>query len=222
MLKWVISENCEMDILCTSIAIRFNHKDQFIILREAGCPIDDDEVCPHAAYPNPEGRHGNFELLKWLHEEGYELDRIDPSRLRDTRILDYYYECHDEWHDPNGGLRSADDDDAIYHITQNALERGNLVFAKWFIEKKLSEGITFTGWNGLIMAYALWEENPHRDKSQVCSIFDEGFADWARAQGCPEPTDDDWHMLRLREKDDDSESASESDTSSEAGPESDE
>jgi hypothetical protein len=71
------------------------------------------------------------------------------------------------------------------------------------------------------MAYALWEESPMRE-AQDESIFDEDFVDWARAQGCPEPTDDDWHMLRLREKDDDSESASESDTSSEAGPESDE
>ena len=104
---------------------------------------------------------------------------------------------------------------------RNAAKRGNLVFAEWFIEKKLSKGITFTGWNGLIMAYALWEESPMRE-AQDESIFDEDFVDWARAQGCPEPTDDDWHMLRLREKDDDSESASESDTSSEAGPESDE
>ena len=209
VLKWVISENCEMDSLCTTIAIRFNHKDQFIILREAGCPIDDDEVCPHAAYPNPEERHGNFELLKWLHEEGYELDRIDPSRLRDTRILDYYYECHDEWHDPNGGLRSADDDDAIYHITQNALERGNLVFAKWFIEKKLSEGITFTGWTGLMIAYMLWKDNPHRNES-----YDVGIADWARQQGCPEPDEADWHMLRAQmqsaSEPDDSDAESES------------
>ena len=104
---------------------------------------------------------------------------------------------------------------------QAAAERGSLIFAEWFIEKKLSEGITFTGWNGLMMAYALWEESPLRE-SQDVSIFDEDFVDWARAQGCPEPTDDDWKTLRLREKDDDSESASESDTSSEAGPESDE
>ena len=76
----------------------------------------------------------------------------------------------------------------------------------------------------MMMAYALWEESPLRE-SQDVSIFDEDFVDWARAQGCPEPTDDDWKTLRLREKEplyDDSESASESDTSSEAGPESDE
>ena len=71
------------------------------------------------------------------------------------------------------------------------------------------------------MAYALWEDSPYR-KSQDDSIFDGGFADWARQQGCPDPDEADWHMLRLREKDDGSESASESDTSSEAGPESDE
>ena len=211
MMNWVISENCEMDEDCSEAAIEFDCKDMFLILRDAGCPVPKN-ICSCAAY------EGNFDLLKWLHEdEGYDLRPLALERIYDEEILDYYYE-----HDPDGGLRAVDDDIAIYPFMRNAAKRGNLVFAEWFIEKKLSKGITFTGWNGLIMAYALWEENPHRDKSQVCSIFDEGFADWARAQGCPEPTDDDWHMLRLREKDDDSESASESDTSSEAGPESDE
>ena len=192
VLKWVISENCEMDSLCTSMAIRFNHKDQFIILREAGCPIiADDEVCYHAAYPNPKARHGNFELLKWLNEEGYELDRIDHSRIRDTRILDYYYRWYDERQYPHG-IRGADDDDAMYPFMRNAAKRGNLVFAEWFIEKKRGEGITFTGWNGSMMAYMLWEDNPHRNES-----YDVGIADWARQQGCPEPDEADWHMLRL-------------------------
>tara|TARA_B110000483_G_scaffold186558_1_gene220890 strand:- start:1224 stop:1898 length:675 start_codon:yes stop_codon:yes gene_type:complete len=210
VLKWVIFENCDLDILCTTIAIKFNYKDQFIILREAGCPIADDEVCPIAAYPNPEERHGNFELLKWLHKEGYELDRtfgIDYSRLRDTRILDYYYEWHDEWRDPDG-LRAADDDDAIYPFMQNAAVRGNLVFAEWFIEKKLSEGITFTLWTGLMMAYMLWEDNPHRNES-----YDVGIADWARQQGCPEPDEADWHMLRFQMQSALMQSASEPDDS---------
>jgi hypothetical protein len=182
----------------------------FLILRDAGCPVPKN-ICSCAAY------EGNFDLLKWLHEdEGYDLNPLALERIYDEEILDYYYE-----HAPDGGIRDVDDDVAIYPFMRNAAAKGNLVFAEWFIEKKLSEGITFTGWNGLIMAYALWEESPMRE-AQDESIFDEDFVDWARAQGCPEPTDDDWHMLRLREKDDDSESASESDTSSEAGPESDE
>ena len=210
VLNWVISENCEMDEGCSEAAIDVNRKDMFLILRDAGCPVTEN-ICLNAAY------EGWFDLLKWLHEdEGYDLHPLALERIYDEEILDYYYE-----HDPDGGLRAVDDDIAIYPFMRNAAKRGNLVFAEWFIEKKLSEGITFTGWNGLIMAYALWEESPMRE-AQDESIFDEDFVDWARAQGCPEPTDDDWHMLRLREKDDDSESASESDTSSEAGPESDE
>ena len=189
VMNWVISENCEMDEDCSEAAIEFDCKDMFLILRDAGCPVPKN-ICSCAAY------EGNFDLLKWLHEdEGYDLRPLALERIYDEEILDYYYE-----HDPDGGLRAVDDDIAIYPFMRNAAKRGNLVFAEWFIEKKLSKGITFTGWNGLIMAYALWEENPHRDKSQVCSIFDEGFADWARAQGCPEPTDDDWKTLRLRER----------------------
>ena len=210
MLNWVISENCEMDEDCSEAAIENNRTDMFLILRDAGCPVP-KEICSNAAY------EGNFDLLKWLHEdEGYDLHPLGLVRIYDEEILDYYYE-----HDPDGGLKALDDDYAIYPFMRSAAERGNLVFAEWFIEKKLNEGITFTGWNGLIMAYALWEESPLR-KSQDDSIFDGGFADWARQQGCPEPDEADWHMLRLREKDDGSESASESDTSSEAGPESDE
>ena len=206
VMNWVISENCEMDEDCSEAAIEFDCKDMFLILRDAGCPVPKN-ICSCAAY------EGNFDLLKWLHEdEGYDLRPLALERIYDEEILDYYYE-----HATDGGIRAVDDDVAIYLFMQNAAKRGNRVFAEWFIEKKLSKGITFTGWNGLIMAYALWEDSPYRE-----SFDDEGFADWARAQGCPEPTDDDWHMLRLREKDDDSESASESDTSSEAGPESDE
>ena len=93
---------------------------------------------------------------------------------------------------------------------QNAAVRGNLVFAEWFIEKKLSEGITFTGWTGLMMAYMLWEDNPHRNES-----YDVGIADWARQQGCPEPDEADWHMLRaqtasVNSEPDDSDAESES------------
>jgi hypothetical protein len=208
VLNWVISENCEMDEGCSEVAIEVNRKDKFLILRDAGCPVP-KEICSYAAY------EGNFDLLKWLHEdEGYDLHPLALERIYDEEVLDYYYE-----HATDGGLRAVDDDVAIYPFMRNAAARGNCAFAEWFIEKKLSEGITFTAWNGLIMAYALWEESPYRES------FDEGFADWARAQGCPEPTDDDWKTLRLREKEplyDDSESASESDTSSEAGPESDE
>ena len=93
---------------------------------------------------------------------------------------------------------------------QNAAVRGNLVFAEWFIEKKLSEGITFTGWTGLMMAYMLWEDNPHRNES-----YDVGIADWAMQQGCPEPKEADWHMLRaqtasVNSEPDDSDAESES------------
>ena len=74
---------------------------------------------------------------------------------------------------------------------------GNLRLARWLVDVLLTEGRTIP-WNGLIMAYALWEDNPLRT-SQDEHIFDERFVDWARAQGCPEPTQYDWETLRLNQ-----------------------
>ena len=149
VLNWVISENCEMDEGCSEAPSTSTAR---ICSSSCATPAAQSlrTYALNAAY------EGNFDLLKWLHEdEGYDLHPLALERIYDEEILDYYYE-----HDPDGGLRAVDDDVAIYPFMRNAAKRGNLVFAEWFIEKKLSEGITFTGWNGLIMAYALWEESP--------------------------------------------------------------
>ena len=80
-----------------------------------------------------------------------------------------------------------------------AAERRNLRLAKWLVDVLLTKGHTIP-WDGVLMAYAQWEDSPLR-KSQDGSIFfgDERFVDWARAQGCPEPTQYDWETLRLTE-----------------------
>ena len=61
---------------------------------------------------------------------------------------------------------------------------GNLTFAKWFAEEMDYD----IPWNGLHLAFALWEDNPCRRIEN----FDFGFAAWARSRGCPEPTEEDW------------------------------
>ena len=178
VLKWVISENCAMPCRAILHAVKQDRKDMFLLLREAGCPVPTC-VCKHAALK------GHLELLKWLHKDlGLRIDGWED--YDSTCIVD------------EGILRYLSDHRAIDFTiyTINAMEwaarRGNLRLAKWLVDVLQTEGRTMP-WNGLMMAYALWEDNPLR-KRQDANIFDERFVDWARAQGCPEPTPHDWEI----------------------------
>ena len=185
VLKWVISENCAMPFMAIFRAAEQNRKDMFLLLRDAGCPVSDG-VCLAAA------KGGHFELLKWLHEDqGFRIHGwhyIDSTSIYDERILNYLSDHH-----------AIDFTFAPREAMQWAAEWGNLRLTKWLVDVLLTNGHTIP-WNGLIMAYAQWEDSPLR-KSQDGSIFlgDERFVDWARAQGCPEPTQYDWETLRLTE-----------------------
>ena len=185
VLKWVISENCAMPYIAIFRAAEQNRKDMFLLLRDAGCPVLDG-VCITAAH------EGHFELLKWLHEDqGFRIHGwhyIDSTMIYDERILNYLSDHH-----------AIDFTFARREAMQWAAERRNLRLAKWLVDVLLTKGHTIP-WDGVLMAYAQWEDSPLR-KSQDGSIFfgDERFVDWARAQGCPEPTQYDWETLRLTE-----------------------
>ena len=185
VLKWVISENCAMPFMAIYRAVKQNRKDMFLLLRDAGCPVSDG-VCLAAA------KGGHFELLKWLHEDqGFRIHGwhyIDSTMIYDERILNYLSDHH-----------AIDFTFARREAMRWAAERRNLRLAKWLVDVLLTKGHTIP-WDGVLMAYAQWEDSPLR-KSQDGSIFfgDERFVDWARAQGCPEPTQYDWETLRLTE-----------------------
>ena len=157
----------------------------FLLLRDAGCPVLDG-VCITAA------KEGHFELLKWLHEDqGFRIHGwhyCDSTMIYDERILNYLSDHH-----------ATDFTVARREAMQWAAERRNLRLAKWLVDVLLTKGHTIP-WDGVLMAYAQWEDSPLR-KSQDGSIFlgDERFVDWARAQGCPDPTQYDWEFLRLTE-----------------------
>ena len=183
VLKWVISENCAMPCSAIMQAIMQDRKDMFLLLREAGCPVPTC-VCKHAALK------GHLELLKWLHEEqGCRIDGWEDyysTCIVDERILKYLSDH-----------RALDFTIYTINAMEWAARRGNLRLAKWLVDVLLTKGRTMP-WNGLIMAYALWEDNPLRT-SQDDNIFDERFVDWARAQGCPEPTPHDWEIFHQNE-----------------------
>lgn len=214
VLKWVISENCAMPCSAILQAVRQDRKDMFLLLREAGCPVPTC-VCKHAALK------GHLELLKWLHEEqGCRIDRLEDYHstcIVDERILKYLSDH-----------RAIDFTTYTINAMEWAARRGNLRLARWLVDVLLTEGRTIP-WNGLIMAYALWEDNPLRT-SQDEHIFDERFVDWARALGCPEPTPRDWEIFHQNEwlansdsddaaddADEQSSGSSEDETSSEDG-----
>ena len=183
VVRWMVTDLWPrfpvLDQKMAAVALANNRKDIFLELRAAGCPIDDESVCFMAAH------EGHFELMKWLHkDEDYPLQDVDLTQVQDKRIMRYlednlYTRVHIEGIDifltSHGRLNG---------MMLRAARFGNLTFAKWFAEERNYD----IPWNGLMLAFALWEDNPCRR----IETFDFGFAAWARSRGCPEPTEEDW------------------------------
>jgi hypothetical protein len=180
VVRWMVTDLWPrfpvLDQKMVSMALANNRKDIFLELRAAGCPIDDESVCFMAAH------EGHFELMKWLHkDEKYELQDVDLTQVRDTRIMRY---LEDNLYTCEGGAIYLTYQARLNGLMTRAARFGNLTFAKWFAEERNYD----IPWNGLMLAFALWEDNPCRR----IETFDFGFAAWARSRGCPEPTEEDW------------------------------
>ena len=180
VVRWMVTDLWPrfpvLDQKMASVALANNRKDIFLELRAAGCPIDDGFVCFIAAH------EGHFELMKWLHEdEDYPLQDVDLTQVQDTRIMRY---LEDNLYTDGAGARYVTSHGRMNGLMLRAARFGNLTFAKWFAEERNYD----IPWNGLMLAFALWEDNPCRR----IDTFDFGFAAWARSRGCPEPTEEDW------------------------------